>query len=136
MRYKDKTNAEYMREYRAKNPEKIKLWPSSLDRLEQMAKYRLKNRTHINQLARLKNITDRQEMTRLLGNKCKACGEDDPIYFQIDHINNDGYLEKRSIELRDYLKNPKKFQLLCANCNQAKKLNGGKLYKPKKKRKR
>ena len=65
MPYKDKTNAEYMREYRAKNPEKIKLWPSSLDKLEQMAKYRLKNRTHINQRARLKNITDRQESVRL-----------------------------------------------------------------------
>jgi|TARA_B110000263_G_C15222324_1_gene470594 hypothetical protein len=80
----------------------------------------------------------------LEGDKCACCGATDPIYFQIDHVNNDGYIDricqeskkkgiyKRKngrITLKEYLENMKKYQLLCANCNQAKKLNGGKLYK-------
>ena len=90
---------------------------------------------------------NKKELHRLLGGKCKGCGENDPMYFQIDHVYNDGHIENPviksggslgSIELRHYLRDPdrkKRYQLLCANCNQAKKLNGGKLYKPKKKRK-
>jgi len=94
------------------------------------------------------------------GNKCKCCGETDPIYFQIDHINNDGYLERSmkfyerypgmkgvkkasytargfnesKVTISKYLASPEKYQLLCANCNVAKHLNGGKLYKPKKRK--
>jgi len=81
----------------------------------------------------------------LMGNKCVCCGENDPIYFQIDHVKNDGYLGRKSSSLgkrrssrvnkKTYLATPKRYQLLCANCNIAKHYNGGKLYKPKKRRK-
>ena len=83
----------------------------------------------------------------LMGNKCVCCGENNPIYFHIDHVKNDGYLGRGSsnsgkrkyktskVNKKTYLANPKKFQILCANCNWAKHMNGGKLYKPKKKRK-
>jgi hypothetical protein len=39
------------------------------------------------------------------------------------------------VSVNKYKENPKRYQLLCANCNYAKHRNGGKLYKPKKKRK-
>ena len=75
----------------------------------------------------------------MLGGKCVCCGENDPMYLQIDHVNNDGHLDKKQGDNRrsidKYLELPEKFQLLCANCNHAKHKNGGKLYKPKKKRK-
>ena len=31
-------------------------------------------------------------------------------------------------QLHQYLKEPERYQLLCANCNHAKRMNGGKLY--------
>ena len=49
----------------------------------------------------------------------------------IDHINNDGYLEGSNRSegvLRKVLRSSvahTKFQLLCANCNSSKALNGG-----------
>ena len=69
---------------------------------------------------------------------CECCGEDDLIYLQVDHVNNDGFKDKNGnkqrnkITVSQYLENPKRLQLLCANCNHAKHKNGGKLYKPKK----
>lgn len=95
--------------------------------------------------ARIAEIVKKSSQNRLktlyewMGNKCKCCGENDPMYFQIDHVNNDGHLDKKlgcfKVTIKRYQKNPERFQLLCANCNIAKHLNGGKLYKPKKKRK-
>ena len=35
-------------------------------------------------------------------------------------------------QLQDYLKEPDRYQLLCANCNYAKRMNGGELYIPDK----
>ena len=74
-----------------------------------------------------------------MGGKCVCCGIDDSIYFSIDHVNNDGYLErkngktKKKLTVSKYLEAPERYQLLCANCNWAKHVNGGKLYKPKRK---
>lgn len=79
----------------------------------------------------LKRIRDKLEIYRLEGNACVCCGIDDPIYFNIDHVDNDGCLDKtRNTTLKAYLKTPERFQLLCANCNWAKHRNDGKLYKP------
>ena len=59
------------------------------------------------------------------GGKCACCGETDPLFLTIDHINGGGRKEGRgSIDL--YLKlisenYPKdKYQLLCYNCNCSK----------------
>ena len=92
-----------------------------------------------------KKQADRAEIFRLEGNKCRCCGISDPMYYQLDHVKNDGHLDRPSknnkrksklyITLKRYLENPEKYQLLCANCNQAKQMNNGKLYKPKKRRK-
>ena len=112
--------------------------------------YTKKNRALVSSKAAVRARTHRKTLIKLIGERsgegkpiCMCCGEDDPIYLQIDHVNNDGYLERQTryrtgniLTVKRYLESPEKFQLLCANCNHAKHKNGGKLYKPKKKKKR
>ena len=83
------------------------------------------------------NARNRAKMFELLGNKCVCCGERDPTYFQIDHIENDQDYRKDhnnggSIKLRQYIQEPARYQLLCANCNYAKRMNDGEIYQPEK----
>tara|TARA_R110000824_G_scaffold82504_3_gene206832 strand:- start:400 stop:1059 length:660 start_codon:yes stop_codon:yes gene_type:complete len=81
-----------------------------------------------------------KELYDLLGNKCACCGEEDEMYLEIDHVNNDGSQHRKQRKQTggpkmylDYLKdNPNGLQLLCTNCNKAKSRNGGELYIPSK----
>ncbi len=124
----------YNKEYYPKNREK--LLEGMRKRRSELSPEGLKKEREINK----KYHTNRKNsLFDLMDNKCKCCGEDDPIYLQIDHVNNDGHLERKNrsrrgpkLTLKKYLEAPEKFQLLCANCNWAKQQNGGKLYKPKK----
>ena len=67
------------------------------------------------------------------GGVCLCCGEEEKTFLQLDHINNDGHLDRRvhktSCKLFARLKAagwPKdRYQLLCANCNFGKLMNGG-----------
>lgn len=68
------------------------------------------------------------------GSKCACCGEIEPLFLEIDHINENGHAHRKKIghssqQLYQWLKRnnyPKdNFQLLCANCNQGKKRTGG-----------
>lgn len=66
----------------------------------------------------------KQQVYKLLGNKCKKCGIRDTRVLQIDHVNSDGYLERHLSRSQLYsrvLKEPKRYQLLCANCNWKKR---------------
>jgi hypothetical protein len=80
----------------------------------------------LNTKAREKARRDRTRASafRQLGNECARCGIDDPRVFQIDHINDDGYLDKwdQMTKWKDVLRNPHRYQLLCANCHQIKTL--------------
>jgi hypothetical protein len=68
------------------------------------------------------------------GRICKCCGESEPEFLTIDHINNDGWTHRKergdNTNARFYewlVKNnfPEDFQTLCMNCNFAKgKTNG------------
>lgn len=64
-----------------------------------------------------------------LGGKCIECGFNDHRALQIDHVNNDGYTERKLIQTRATYLNKVikdktgKYQLLCANCNWIKKYN-------------
>jgi len=63
------------------------------------------------------------------GYRCKCCGETEPRFLQIDHVNNDGAKHRRQMggggnHLYLWLKRnkyPEGFQVLCANCNYAKR---------------
>ena len=116
-------------------------------RLKEGYEWRAKNRERSREIAKQSSIKNREQLIELMKCMCKACGENDPIYLQFDHVYNDGYLDRKTgangqklpyrsfrLTVKKYLENPKRFQLLCANCNQAKKNNGGKLYKPKKRK--
>lgn len=82
---------------------------------------------------------------QLLGGKCACCGETEPEFLCIDHINDDGHLEPRdkngkrnAVKLYCYIvsifkskdadaiaKLESRLQVLCHNCNGSKMANGG-----------
>lgn len=66
------------------------------------------------------------------GYVCACCGETEPHFLSIDHINNDGYRHRKETgagwTFFSWLaKNgfPPGFQVLCMNCNHGKMRNGG-----------
>lgn len=58
---------------------------------------------------------------------CNCCGEDIYEFLTVDHINNDGFLDKKSRRNLYYniIKNnfPNTFQILCWNCNEGKNID-------------
>ena len=135
-----------------KNREQTRRWkktPHGAKKVKEYAKkYRAKHKALLSNKQSIYMRKKRKILVELMGKRsregkpaCKCCGEDNLIYLQVDHVNNDGYEDKNGNTWRNkttvnqYLENPKKYQLLCANCNYAKHKNGGKLYKPNKKRK-
>lgn len=75
----------------------------------------------------------RTEMIQAYGGRCCCCGERERAFLQLDHINNDGALERRTTRGgTPMLAKIKKLgwpkdrdQLLCANCNFGRHINGG-----------
>lgn len=81
----------------------------------------------------------RQEMWRQVregyGNQCACCGQTEPLFLTIDHVNNDGAQMRRNgtHPANGYLFNvwiiennfPPMLRLLCANCNFGRQRNGG-----------
>jgi hypothetical protein len=70
------------------------------------------------------------DILNMYGNVCACCGEKNPFFLTLDHVNNDGYLERKNRRSRrqlfkTVLSNPERFQILCSNCNGGKSRNGG-----------
>jgi hypothetical protein len=70
------------------------------------------------------------------GRRCACCGETEPMFLSIDHVNNDGYALRKYKGhpqqghvrfLRWLIDNnfPSDYQILCMNCNFGKAKNGG-----------
>ena len=88
----------------------------------------------ISERSRKKRIKLRQEVLTAYGGKspqCNCCGENDTHFLVIDHINNDGHIERKKYGTATFYKRlrqngfPKdKYQILCHNCNAAKSLYG------------
>lgn len=63
--------------------------------------------------------------------KCKCCGESELMFLAIDHVNNDGHIQRKQMGQKNLyvwlIKNhfPIEFQLLCHNCNMGKHINKG-----------
>jgi hypothetical protein len=71
----------------------------------------------------------RRKLIEALGGRCARCGyNEDWRAFQIDHIGGNGSSERRTLKFSPsvirskVLANPKNYALLCANCNQIKRI--------------
>lgn len=78
--------------------------------------------------------SDRNAIYKAYGNICACCGETNPKFFTIDHVNNDGHIERKSgkyssgsMFYRQIIKSnfPSNYQILCYNCNMGRARNGG-----------
>ncbi len=101
---------------------------------EKRATFRAENRDLLNRRERESYARLRTLILDTYGRRCACCGEDEPLFLELDHVDNDGAQHRRMIgssakQLYTEVKRqgfPKgKYQLLCANCNQGKKRGGG-----------
>ena len=80
--------------------------------------------------ARKQSAKWKKELMKHYGNKCACCGEIDPMFLAVDHIDNNGAQHRKEIGgVRIYkwlIENnfPPGFQILCHNCNLAKEFYG------------
>jgi hypothetical protein len=70
----------------------------------------------------------RTGLLEMFGNKCSKCGISDPRVLQIDHKNGGGNKERKKFGTSQIyyriIKKPQNYQLLCANCNWIKHVEG------------
>lgn len=74
----------------------------------------------------------RAEVLQVLGNRCSKCGFSDARALQIDHVNGDGHVDRKTNKkysiayylrvLSEIQKGSSRYQLLCANCNWIKRI--------------
>lgn len=68
---------------------------------------------------------NRERALKKLGLKCVKCGDKRIDVLQIDHINNNGYVERKRLTQNGIYTRvffyPEDYQLLCANCNWLKR---------------
>lgn len=78
----------------------------------------------------IKNLQNKKELLESYGNKCNCCGCDIWQFLTLDHVYNDGNIERANIIGTQYenvkrANYPKdRYQLLCMNCNYSKGHNG------------
>jgi hypothetical protein len=70
----------------------------------------------------------RADVVAAYGGACACCGNSYEPHLQLDHVADDGYVE-RALGINAWRKArqggyPDRYQLLCANCNQAKRVLG------------
>jgi len=60
------------------------------------------------------------------GYRCNCCGETEPLFLEIDHVNGYKSGPRAGLPLYQWLISnnyPEGFQILCSNCNQGKRRN-------------
>jgi hypothetical protein len=84
------------------------------------------NRIRLAEQKRKRKLTNREKVFEHYGEICNCCGEAGKDFLQIDHVNGNGSDHRKTWtgDLATWVvKNnfPEDFQILCANCNFAKK---------------
>ena len=99
-------------------------------------KYKIKPKLRKTKPGNPTKYNDRYELAKnkvfaAFGCKCNMCNETDRRVLQLDHVNGGGNKERKKMNsLARYtraLKEPEKYQILCANCNVVKKFENGEL---------
>ena len=126
-----------MKEYRSKNSEKIRLYNKKYreEHKDLIIQIRRRNYLHLKELGKEEHKERKRKVISHYGGVCQCCGESNPIFLTIDHINNDGAEHRKDIMGRNsgagtyqwLIKHdfPPGFQVLCWNCNLGKHINGG-----------
>lgn len=129
--------AAYMRSYNAKNREKVCALKRAYQQEQKknpewVAKVRKKGREYWQNM--------RHKIILAYGGyRCNCCGETEPSFLSIDHVNNDGAAHRRSLGYAGNGKGgssrtlkwirdnnyPPGFQVLCMNCQFGKVRNKG-----------
>lgn len=133
---------EYGRLWKEQNKEKVREYAKLYSRKRRLtpewkeffSQYRRKEeiKLRLNEQARQRRAKARKELLDLLGSKCVKCGLSDWRALQIDHIDGKGWQERnlicggnpatyRRAILESIEKGIKKYQVLCASCNQIKR---------------
>ena len=113
---------------------KVKNIDKFVPRKESRRGYRGKCKDCYNERTRYKWRQNREKILSHYGWECACCGETIEEFLTLDHINNDGYLDKNPngdkksgkelyllVEKQGF---PDKYQILCHNCNWGKKVKG------------
>ena len=121
----EKRRAE-QRRYRQQNAEAVRL---------SQREWEKRNPGYRNGIAaRVRERNRREAFMAYGGFRCACCGETEPMFLTIDHVNNDGAAHRRAVGDRGgssffaWLRShefPAGFQVLCRNCNWGKHANGG-----------
>lgn len=134
--YRDKKKRkEYSRVWRGKTKDKQKGWHKDWmakngEGFREYQKEWYKSKAEYLRELRLKN---KELVYSHYGNKCNCCKETEKKFLTIDHVNNDGYKDKKdrggssdSLYRKIIKENfPDIYQILCYNCNCGKARNNG-----------
>lgn len=94
--------------------------------------YRADTKPTLERLKRMRNAL-KAEVLLGYGGACTCCGEREPAFLAVDHIDGGGNKHRKNLKLKGegfykwVIANgfPKTLQILCHNCNWAKHVNGG-----------
>lgn len=111
-------------------------------RSEMLAKFRKKNKKKLSdckkakrrnnlqtmrEIERIQRFQKRIRALKILGGVCKECNENDPNFLAVDHISDDGFLERKEITFSSLAAkiisgkvDISKYQVLCFNHNREK----------------
>ena len=113
---------EYNRNYYTENRERI---------LVEKKLYYSNNKETSNKKTAERRMKQKQEILDNYGKVCQCCGESNPVFLVIDHIDGGGNRQRKStgggsrfynwLKKNDY---PLGFQVLCCNCNWGKHIRG------------
>lgn len=139
------TKNEKVKEWRKKNPDKVKLhnaksykkeYNNSDARKKWLNDNKDKNRQYKRNWWQTKQAEIKDRLFSVLGDKCGRCGYNDKRALCIDHRNGGGFKELRSgISVVKYYEKViadagKNYQILCHNCNWIKRSENNEVRQP------